>query len=735
MTVDWRAVICNFLGEKNHVEDQVLFRGLEKATENLQELERLRLRAESSLIERPPRFQILHMVNCAKDYRKEVFLDTPTLVKSGPNRAHLRCSEIVDNVEQYLQNNKEVLFVVHRHYECCKDSSRAGSGHLRHQSGHHDIQSLMTKEHITIVSSQLADDLNDLSNTALSGIAHPDFHGDGKTNQYPYIWWFHRRDRIEDAIANMEPGSRGYLDVFQNYLEEHVRPEWDTVDDHLSRSQITLGLLKYLFIPGDIVISRHEGEGPSHLEASVLQDWAEIEMEPLKTQKTQVTLALQVSHWIFVGVFKSLEHKWKETLSLATTGVVEILDLPIYPERFASASTMGALKNRGDMLWKCRHRQYVSSKSESSRAHDSTNYRYMVDMKTYYEMHPPETANSRDSSKELDSELMVIENPDLGDSFFLCLPSSIFGFNMHKHEWVTLQVLDLEEVEWNEDAFSHLVLEHGTKELVQAVVTTRLRAEEHMDVIHGKGNGLFILLHGGPGTGKTLTAESVAEVAKRPLYKVSCGDIGTTVEKVEEYFTTVFELCRIWECVVLLDEADVFLEQRSLQQLERNALVSGKLFLRVLEYYDGILILTTNRIGTFDEAFKSRMHLTLRYEDLKLFQRRQIWTKFISRLSELESSRKMSADQSSTSECDSRSTIDIADITKHLEALAAIHLNGRQIRNAVSTAKQLALFKKEAMGYKHLDRVISEVMKFENYIQKVHGDLTPDEIAEERQIR
>ena len=63
--------------------------------------------------------------------------------------------------------------------------------------------------------------------------------------------------------------------------------------------------------------------------------------------------------------------------------------------------------------------------------------------------------------------------------------------------------------------------------------------------------------------------------------------------------------------MVLLDEADVFLEERTKLDLERNALVS--VFLRVLEYYEGILILTSNRIGTFDEAFKSRVQLAIHY--------------------------------------------------------------------------------------------------------------------------
>lgn len=58
---------------------------------------------------------------------------------------------------------------------------------------------------------------------------------------------------------------------------------------------------------------------------------------------------------------------------------------------------------------------------------------------------------------------------------------------------------------------------------------------------------------------------------------------------------------------MLLDEADIFLQQRNLEDLQRNALVS--VFLRMLEYYEVILILTSNRVGTFDEAFKSRIQL------------------------------------------------------------------------------------------------------------------------------
>jgi SpoVK/Ycf46/Vps4 family AAA+-type ATPase len=176
----------------------------------------------------------------------------------------------------------------------------------------------------------------------------------------------------------------------------------------------------------------------------------------------------------------------------------------------------------------------------------------------------------------------------------------VIGYKLRTKSWLHLDVDRISEVVWNKQAFEHLVVETGTKELVQALVTNQIVAEKSTDLIQNKGNGLIMLLHGGPGTGKTFTAESVAELAEKPLFRVTCGDVGTEPEEVEKYLQSVLYLGKIWGCVVLLDEADVFLEQRTLNDLTRNALVS--VFLRILEYHDGILILTSNRVGNFDEV-------------------------------------------------------------------------------------------------------------------------------------
>jgi hypothetical protein len=96
-----------------------------------------------------------------------------------------------------------------------------------------------------------------------------------------------------------------------------------------------------------------------------------------------------------------------------------------------------------------------------------------------------------------------------------------------------------------------------------------------MDIVRGKGRGLIILLHGPPGVGKTSTAETIAAYSRRPLYPLTSGDIGFTPTEIENNLNYHFSLASQWGCIMLIDEADVFLMKRDWGDIQRNALVSG----------------------------------------------------------------------------------------------------------------------------------------------------------------
>ena len=162
----------------------------------------------------------------------------------------------------------------------------------------------------------------------------------------------------------------------------------------------------------------------------------------------------------------------------------------------------------------------------------------------------------------------------------------------------------VKEITWSDHVFQQLVLGNKHKQLIRGLITQHSsKASLFDDIVAGKGKGLVGLLCGNPGCGKTLTAEAVAEVTHRPLYIVSAGELGTSPEHLDKKLTEILELAQLWDAVLLLDEADVFMQARGSTDVSRNALVS--IFLRQVEYYRGILIFTTNMIEQIDPAFES----------------------------------------------------------------------------------------------------------------------------------
>lgn len=137
--------------------------------------------------------------------------------------------------------------------------------------------------------------------------------------------------------------------------------------------------------------------------------------------------------------------------------------------------------------------------------------------------------------------------------------------------------------------------------------------------------------------------------------------------------------------------------------MHRNALVS--IFLRLLEYFQGILFLTTNRVETFDEAFQSRIHVALRYAELDVKARRSIWAMFLARVK----TQGIAMDAFKETEID---------------RLASRHvLNGRQIKNAVRTAQALAVNEGNSLSLKHIADVLEVAAAFERDLKGGPGFL------------
>ena len=282
----------------------------------------------------------------------------------------------------------------------------------------------------------------------------------------------------------------------------------------------------------------------------------------------------------------------------------------------------------------------------------------------------------------------------LTDVELLLAPPIVYGFSLSDKLWLEFNVNHVAPIEWNDEAFTGLVLPPERKTLLRGLIeahgrlTTADGSARFDDFVRGKGQGLVINLFGPPGVGKTLSAEATSEHLRRPLYIVGSGDLGTSAGALDDALHEAFELAAAWRAVLLIDEADVFLEQRSLHDLERNAMVA--VFLRHVEYYRGILFMTTNRIRTFDEAFLSRIHVALHFDELSVPTKMQIWRAFL---------RKAGLGEDELQD-------------GLLQRLAERDINGRQIKNACKTATALAVSRGETMRYEHLEQALNAMEEF-----------------------
>ncbi|KAK7702860.1 hypothetical protein SLS64_009471 [Diaporthe eres] len=267
-------------------------------------------------------------------------------------------------------------------------------------------------------------------------------------------------------------------------------------------------------------------------------------------------------------------------------------------------------------------------------------------------------------------------------------PNVSFIPRVHRSLSRGLAMGGLTNFDWNKEAFEKLVMDEQLKTLVRSLVQQHSSDQSggFDDIISGKGKGLIGMFSGPPGSGKTLTAEAVAEITQRPLYSVSAGELGVDPKSVDENLTKILELAHRWNAVLLLDEADVFLQQRDTHDVNRNALVS--IFLRQLEYFQGILILTTNRIAHCDPAFASRIHISLNYPDLDAGARETVWRNFLG---------KAKGAQGDV-------VVDLSD--PEIRDLAKVELNGRQIKNVVGSARALAKETRQKITFSGINVVL-----------------------------
>lgn len=534
--------------------------------------------------------------------------------------------------------------------------------------------------------------------------------------QAPFSPFIHRWTELSKALDHeKDTETKKHLQLLYTTLQAELNDLIAAREDYIKNKVITFDHLFIIFIPGTTIYSQEWGRdcASKFSQGSYFEHAKYGPVYGVNTQKV---------NWDGDKFgYENAQH-----LIRAFAGTMKIEDLDAFPLEFHSEhkKITSQLIKRGRLFehYHGYHYKYYKAFAIGKNMYGcdikvTVDSRIIIDVFAYGKFNPNslpflhplkikskaivETPNDSDSDTSYESD----EEEDEDDASFDSTPTNakslsakapkdvelseeqllhctplVRGYALKTKRWLSFFVDTISEIAFNTRAFQSLVLPADQKELIHAFASSQIQhGQTFDDVISGKGKGIIMLLSGGPGIGKTLTAESVAENMKVPLYMMSAGDLGIKSSEVESSLTMILEMVAKWNAVLLLDECDVFLEARSAHDLERNKIVS--IFLRTLEYYEGILFLTTNRVRNMDPAFQSRIHISMEYPSLDKSARAQVWKNFLKSIENELSEEEMGL-------------------------LADVEINGRQIKNVLKTAGLLARHKGQKLRYEHLKTVL-----------------------------
>ncbi|KXG54500.1 ATPase, AAA-type, core [Penicillium griseofulvum] len=502
-----------------------------------------------------------------------------------------------------------------------------------------------------------------------------------------------RRQTTKDADERM------HLNLLLDFMKHEIGPERERLLSMLRNKQITYKNAWCIFRPGDLIYTEFMGhpwllrcQKTAYEESTT--DGQYMEVHCLFTDHDG-TITGENSH-----VFRIFQKR-----SFAAENPAIITKLPCFPRKFVEDQwdLENRLIARGERFLTLQgisvmsydgHAQYLKEPDYSyfhPRMADFDGVwlpytelgRVILDRKTFQE------------DQYSNAGRVQAKTPDP-----LCCPPYEYGFSLSRKEWCRFFIDSIRDVKWKENAWDSLIIGDHEKLVLQSLVTSHSYPEDARDQSLQKGKGLVVLLHGSPGSGKTLTAETAAEGSKRAIMMTSLGELNKSESPAafEYRLKLLLQYATTWKAVVLMDEADVFLEAREDHgdTSYRNALVA--VFLKELEYFSGIVFLTTNRIKSFDKAMKSRIHLALEYTPPGLETRERLWLQMLKSIPSEEN---------------------CIDFDEAMKAFVLVKMNGREIANAVHTARTIARFQKKPVGIEHIEMVLGVWKRFDESLQKI----------------
>ena len=231
-----------------------------------------------------------------------------------------------------------------------------------------------------------------------------------------------------------------------------------------------------------------------------------------------------------------------------------------------------------------------------------------------------------------------------------------------------------------------LVLPAHSKELLQAACDqVRLRHKVFDGWGFGRkmpyGKSVSMIFTGSPGTGKTMAAQIVAKELGMDIYRISLANVVSKyIGETEKNLNEIFDNAKQSHVILFFDEADALFSRRTevKDSNDKYSNMEAAFLLQKIEEFSGVVILATNLVQNFDEAFKRRMRFIIDFPFPDADRRRELWKRAFPKKAPL-------------------GNIDFEFLVSHYE------LSGSNIRNiALHSAFLAASGTEEPIGMKHI---------------------------------
>ncbi|KAI1411767.1 P-loop containing nucleoside triphosphate hydrolase protein [Hypoxylon sp. FL1857] len=572
--------------------------------------------------------------------------------------------------------------------------------------GGHAFRRHLRKPSLEIICPDLNEFLRNLAGSPMT------CQGDGRLSRFsvnePYELIFHNRRKLLEVEHDYADGHiRGHVQDLFNFIQKMRPLAWEKIGEIEERTcyEIAFKDLWLLYPPGSTVFNKDDGTWRAYRVNRV-------EIHP-ESDSEKILIHCCFLDFDKTGKWLVPQAKVFNVPSYSLERPIRHLD--VIPD-WCCVELSKSLVERGQTYWsygrKVFHRRYNGNAWPKTSNEDPVNV--IIDYVTSSRHQQDDGLDQsyctrivcsicQGKSVQLESYptdaphdgeicgTIQAGNSTYNDTLLMFCPSRLWAFSLRHKSWKMISLQELSTIETQAEPFKKLQMEEDNKKALEQLLCGWLenrQASSSLDLIRGKGQGLNILLHGNPGTGKTLTVESLCEKHRIPLYMLTCGDLGNDTDAFEDRLQMAFLRAANWGAILLLEEADVFVRSRE-DDLQRCAIVSS--FLSKLDYSRAVVFMATNRVKVFDVALTSRVHMALTFPDFKFKTQKEIWRDVIRRLQGVNANDKEALEYWVGAEL------------QKLDEGRYVYMNGREIRNCISAASALARKNRNDGSLKDLD--------------------------------